>query len=251
MTIGLMTQDFEVYYECVKLLKERNVPFHSLKLSGPVPAHITVLLTTEASVRGFPPERIVLVGSDAESAVARAMNLDLGKPVYERLVIGIDPGKRPGICVTGDGEVLRTHQAQALTKVAGVVRRTLETYPHRGAVVRIGHGAPTQRNILVNALLGMGLCIEVVDETSTSEGNCAPDIQAAIYISRTRGRPIRGRLPVRPSEGEVRDIQRVSRIESKGALTISKSLATKVAKGQMGMSEAIDAQRCKRTGGKA
>lgn len=243
MTIGLMTQDFEAYYECVRLLREKNVPFYSLSAKGPAPAYISVVLTTEECVRNMRPERIVRIEGDVESAVERAINLDQGKPLYERLVIGIDPGKRPGICICGDGEILRTYHAHMLSKVTDFVRKTLDIYQYRSAVVRIGHGAPTQRNILINSLLDLGIEIEVVDETSTSEGKCAPDIQAAIHISGSRGKPISKRMPVRPSEGEVRDIQRISRIESKGELTISKALAIKVAKGQLGMPEAINVQK--------
>lgn len=243
MTIGIMTQDFEAYYECVRLLKEKNVPFYSLPAKGPVPTYINVVLTTEEAIRNVQLERIVRIEGDVESAVERAVNLDQGKPLYERLVIGIDPGKRPGICICGDGEILRTYHAHTLSKVTDFVRKTLVIYHYRSAIVRIGHGAPTQRNILINSMLDLDIEMEVVDETSTSEGKCAPDIQAAIYISRSRGKPIRKRMPVKPCEGEVRDIQRISRIESKGELTISKNLARKVAKGQLDMSDAIKVQK--------
>jgi len=238
-----MTQDFEAYYECVRLLKEKNVPFYSLSSKEPVPSYISVVITTEDIVRDVAPERTVRIDGDAEFAIERAINLDQGKPIYEHMVIGIDPGKRPGICVSGDGDILRTYHAHAISKVCDFVRKTLKIYRYRSAIVRIGHGAPTQRNILINSLLELGIDMEVVDETSTSEGNRTADIQAASYISRTRGKPISKRMPVRPCDGEVRDLQRISRIESKGELTISKALAIKVAKGQLGMSDAITVQK--------
>ena len=85
--------------------------------------------------------------------------------------------------------------------------------------------------------------VEIVDETSTSEGRAAPDIAAAKSISKTRGARISKKLDIRPSMGEIRDIQRISRIESDGELTISRSLARQVARGDMDLEEAIKVQR--------
>lgn len=48
---------------------------------------------------------------------------------------------------------------------------------------------------------------------------------------------------VRPSDGEIREIQRRSRIRSSGRITISKELARQVATGEKEMDEAIEEQK--------
>jgi hypothetical protein len=51
------------------------------------------------------------------------------------------------------------------------------------------------------------------------------------------------RQKVEPCDGEIRNIQRISRLESNGMLTVSKDLASKVATGELSMDQAIDLQR--------
>jgi hypothetical protein len=48
---------------------------------------------------------------------------------------------------------------------------------------------------------------------------------------------------VEPTPGELRDIQRLSRIESQGSVTISTALAHSVAMGEKTISQAISEQR--------
>ena len=51
-------------------------------------------------------------------------------------------------------------------------------------------------------------------------------------------------MSVEPREGEIKELQRISRIKSKN-ITISKELAKKVLMGEMELDEAIEIQRRK------
>jgi hypothetical protein len=51
------------------------------------------------------------------------------------------------------------------------------------------------------------------------------------------------RQEIEPCQGEIRNLQRISRLESAGSLTVSKDLAKKVAKGEISLSDAIDTQK--------
>ena len=53
------------------------------------------------------------------------------------------------------------------------------------------------------------------------------------------------RMPVSPTDGELREIKRRSRKHSNGRLTISSELAKAVAVGRLTMPEAIERQRLK------
>ena len=59
----------------------------------------------------------------------------------------------------------------------------------------------------------------------------------------TKGEKVENPPVPKPTPGEVRDIQRLSRIESKGRVTISAELATAVARGEMTMGQALQSKR--------
>ncbi|OPY27398.1 MAG: hypothetical protein A4E31_01180 [Methanomassiliicoccales archaeon PtaU1.Bin030] len=82
----------------------------------------------------------------------------------------------------------------------------------------------------------------MVDETSTTRRTEEPDADAAVSIALGTGYRLPFPPEVRPTPGEVRDIQRLSRIESGGRVTISYDLAESVAKGELSLQEALRAQ---------
>ena len=85
----------------------------------------------------------------------------------------------------------------------------------------------------------------MVDESNTTRKTVQPDIKAAIDIALSAGLPIKSKMEVNPTEGEIRDLQRISRLESKGAVTISKQLAKQVASGKISLKRAIYSQQKK------
>jgi hypothetical protein len=177
--------------------------------------------------------------------IDRALKLLEGKDTFEKLIIGIDPGKRPGVAVLGDGEILNVHQVDSPEKVVEILKQIKKTYPNQEILIRIGHGAPTHRNRIINTLFNFGVPMEMVDESHTTQKTVQPDIKAAIDIALGSGIPIKSKLEVKPTEGEIKDIQRISRMESNGAITISKPLAQKVASGEITLEEAIESQKKK------
>lgn len=237
--IGILTQDFRVYYNLIKGLKKRDLPFASLSFEESIPMNIGVIITTEEEKEKIDFPKIVLVDNDIELTIDIAKRTLKGKEKCKRLIIGIDPGKRPGLAIIGDGEILSTAQVSSPEKVGGIVGRALKSYPADEIIVRIGHGDTTHRNRIINTLSKFKLRIEISDETRTTRISESPDIDAAINIALKQGQEAKGRFLVKPTQGELRDIQRRSRIESKGRVTISKDLARKVAQGKLSLEEAI------------
>jgi hypothetical protein len=144
------------------------------------------------------------------------------------------------VAVIGDDEILSTAQVSSPEKVEAVVGRVIKSYPSVETIVRIGHGDTTHRNRIINSLSKFDLKVEISDETKTTRISDSPDIDAAIDIALKSGVVAKKKYKVEPTEGELRDIQRRSRIESKGRVTISKEEAEKVAKGKLSLKEAID-----------
>lgn len=239
--VAVVTEDFRFFYEVVRRLKEKGQPFISLGFSDPLPLNVELVLTTEGErkrLRG----RKVIASDDPEWAVKAALVLLQGGS-FNRMIVGVDPGPRPGIAIMGDGRVLLADTLLSPEEVAPAIRDFLSLVNTNELLLRVGHGDPTNRDRIINTLWDVTRNIEMVDETSTTRRTGHPD--AAISIAQTRGELLPSRPKVAPTQGEIRDIQRLSRIESGGAITINSSLARQVALGSLALGEAIEKQKRK------
>jgi len=242
-TIGIYTNDFSVFHDIVTLLKERDVEFFSLR-SGRIPPWITVVLTTEEMKEDIRFSHVILVDEgNVEAAVDEAILWLTDPKRYHKLIIGIDPGEKPGVAVYGDRGLLTTAKVELPEDTAAVVKRMRDFYRAGKVIVRIGHGAPTFRNRIINTILPLNVTIEIVDERSTTSQHPTPDIQAAKRIGMKEGREVNQPMMVSPSKGEIDDIKRRSRLLSEGRFTISSDKAEAVARGEMTLEEAVEKAR--------
>jgi len=240
--LGILTGDFRLYHDLVAALRARDIPFVSLSSSRRIPETVGAILTSPAEASEVRGPRVVPV-DDLPSAIAKALQLLRGRSEWRDLSIGVDPGRAPGVAVVGDGEVLDTRIAETPEAVAKEVRTALRTFPAARVRVRVGHGDPTNRNRILNALVQESVRVEVVDEAGTTRRTAQPDVDAAIDIARTPGVQVKPPFEIRPTRGEVREIQRRSRLDSEGEVTISAELAVAVARGEVSLDEAIQRQR--------
>lgn len=174
----------------------------------------------------------------------KANSLLIGED-FDRIIIGIDPGKYPGIAVMGNNKTISVHHVSA-SEVCPLIKRIMRDYRDKKILVRIGHGARLIRSRLVNDILDLGLDVEMVDETGTTphlgkgvHGQVISDIIAAINIAKINGINV-GKQFIEPSQGEVRVIQEHSREYSNGRTTIPRLLARAVAKGELTLDEAME-----------
>jgi hypothetical protein len=240
--VGILTEDPKRYFEALVALRASGIKHISLDFSDPLPANVSVIVSTEEERDRIPFDKVV-TDPDPDVVVSRVRRLLAGEEEIDCLVIGIDPGSRPGIAALGDGIVLVRTIAPTPEDSVRAVGRILEGHAASRVLVRIGHGDRTNRNRIFNALWDMGLRVEIVDERNTTKRSRTPDEDAAVEIALTPGYAPRKRQSVSPAPGEVRNIQRLSRLRSHGELTVSKELAEKVASGEMSMEDAIAAQR--------
>lgn len=264
--IGVLTSDFGLYHDLVRALKDRRIPFSSLAFGERPDVGVGVLITSwRDSVGGLLPEAVKVVvvpvdkdgREDVEAAILQAQRILEGVEGYAEVVVGIDPGHRPGVALLADGRLLQATQVFRVGDVAPLVRNLLHNHPHERGVVRVGHQSPRERDAIVQSLWTLrdeGVRIEIVNETGstppTGHADLPPDIAAAVAIARTKGmQPERApRLSVR--EGQLRDVQRSSRVASGGRLTLSRDAAAKVLRGETSMADALaqelDAARARR-----
>lgn len=260
--LGVLTTDFALYHDLVRYLRDHGISFESLAF-GEIPGpEVGVVVTSWRDVhRSDLPVQLPVVPvsidasgrEDVAGAVTQALRALEGVPGYHELVVGIDPGKRPGIAFLGDGRIIHTAQTMAAAEVAPLLRGLLPQFPSDRVVVRLGQGAPRERDAILYEVLGWqdpALRIELVDETGTTprpgrQRAWSPDVAAAVEIARTPGR---GAPRPRPfvSPGQIREIQRESRELSGGRRTISRDLARRVARGDLGLREALDEEESRR-----
>jgi len=246
--IVVATEDFEVYHDVVAELRERDAVFTTVEPGEEFPKRTTVVIVATDELEDAPaefdlPDDVDLVGAepdDPRSAVEAALQLARGEE--GRLIVGIDPGDRPGIAVlVGDTVVAAYHVP--LETVAETVRSEVEdaTDP----VVRIGDGARLQGSRLIDSFDDVR--VELVDETGTtpSLGTGASglgDVLAAVNIAQREGEVVEARK-IDPTAGELRRIQARSREQGADNRAIDEVLARRVASGELTVEEALEEHR--------
>ena len=240
--VGILTENPRRYYEMLSALRDEGLKHISLDFSEPLPANVEVVISTEAE-RGRIPFDMVVTDDEPESAIIRVKSILAGEDKAEDLTIGIDPGDRPGIAILSHGTVLNRTLAPAPEAVGEIVQETMKRYAPTRVTIRLGNGDRTNRNRIFNALWDLGYVGEMVDERNTTRRSKTPDEDAAVEIAQTPGYQPRKRQQVAPAPGEIRNVQRLSRMHTMGELTVSKRLAKMVASGEISMDEAVEMQR--------
>ena len=243
VTVVVATEDFELYHDLVGELRDRAVRFTTIRPGEPLPEAVSAVLVGSDDDPGQVPAEVPCVVAepgDARRAVdetlARLRDLD------GRVVVGIDPGDRPGIAVLAGDDVVAAYQVP-LADVPGVVEREVEGAPD--PLVRIGDGARLQGARIVEALSDVP--VELVDETGTTPhlgagARGAGDLLAAANIARREGEPIE-RRDVEPTAGELQRIKTASRERSGENRAITEALARRVALGELTIEDALDEHR--------
>lgn len=120
-------------------------------------------------------------------------------------------------------------------------RQLERRFPEATVVYRVGSGDRTARDRILQVLWNLRRPVEMVDESgTTARGHPRPrDPASAERIARSRGQRVREPNSVRVTQGEITNLQRVSREESGGHFTIPKALAVQVLEGRISFSDAL------------
>lgn len=183
---------------------------------------------------------IPAIEDEVEIAVERAIHAAKGLNSAVRLNFGIDPGPRPGIAWLADGVVIGSAQLENFEGVADHIAGISTAVQHSRMFVNVGDGAPIIRDRIINQLILRGIETYQVNEYKTSTGSRSKaHIHAATRIALMGGERVNEIRKLKPTTGDLKEIQRQSRIQSSGGITISTELARMVACGEITMDEAI------------
>lgn len=223
-------------------------------MGEPVPPNVKVVVTTGDEMSRIPWEgEHFVIYDEVSPTVDRALAALTGTVRTDVLVIGIDPGRRPGIAVLSGKTVVAVFQVN-VGEVEPLLEKIAREYKAKSVLVRIGHGARLVTTQLINVLLQAGFKVELVDESGTTphigkdiHTSTVRDIIAAINIANIKGVPV-GKQDIEPSRGEIRVIQETSRSVSEGRSTIPRYLARQVAKGELTLDEAMEVHKTFKNG---
>jgi predicted RNase H-like nuclease (RuvC/YqgF family) len=152
--IAVATVSGKAYYFIVNELKRKKLPFLSLKPTDKIPVDIRVVITTEKEEQQvtYPNKVVYKEDSDPIQIVAEAELITRGKTIYEKIVIGIDPGKTFGLAVLGDGKIIETANSSSEEETVRSVMDIIKREPASSLIIRIGDSAPTYANNLLRLL---------------------------------------------------------------------------------------------------
>jgi hypothetical protein len=171
--IAVATVNGRAYYQLVTELQRKRLPFLSLKPWDTIPLHIKAVLTTENESHQISHPQILLFKQDSnpETIIDKAILIVQGKQGYEKVVVGVDPGKTYGIAILGDNKVLTTLTSPNIEKASHLVVESLKRFPAEIKVVRVGNGPPEYTQNLLDSLdkaLPEETLVEIVSEAGTS-----------------------------------------------------------------------------------
>jgi hypothetical protein len=248
-TIGVYTKDFSLYHDLLNVLKKRKIPYVSLSSIEHIPSKIGVILTSNNELHDIKTQKVIAADAydTIDHAVDLALQMLIGKELYSKIYIGIDPGEKPGIAVVGDDILLQKIQLETPEEVVNTIKRILREYPAIEVLVRIGHGSIITRNRIINSLISLRVSIEIVDETKTTSSQQKSrherDSEAAASIATLPGGRVQRRLPLEPTKGDIRNVQERSRQLTEGRFSISEKKALQVLKGEISLKEAVEMEK--------
>jgi hypothetical protein len=242
-SVALVTRDPALYSELAGFLRERRLSTVSLLPGQRIPDTAAVVLTSPEEALAISHPRVLAVADGWDrralgAAVAHA--LEAGRPDGE-MVVGIDPGPRPGYAILSGARCLGEGVLDSPEAAGTFAVQLRHRFPSSHLVFRVGLGDPPRRNRIVNALLAHHRPVELVDEHGTTpRGHRRPrDPAAARSIARGVGRSVSDRLPTTFTPGEVANLQRLSREGSAGLVTIPRTSAHRVLRGEISLADAV------------
>ncbi len=239
LMIGLITKNFSFYYDIVYLLKKRKIPFITLSYEDEIPSSVDIIITSDEERFKIKFDKIVYYeeGCDIDKLIDKAL-LFMSK--NRKLIFGIDPGEKTGIAVYSGGILIKKFVTKDPKELISFIKGMINEAEAEEVLIKIGNGGGLMRNRIINLLQDENFQVMIVDESVIQSFD--DDAISACKIAMAPGKEIKYKMSIEPKEGEIKNIQHLSRLKSKN-ITISKELAKKVLVGEISLEEAIEFQK--------
>ncbi|MBN1330730.1 MAG: hypothetical protein JXA54_14760 [Candidatus Heimdallarchaeota archaeon] len=271
MLISLATMNFRLCHLLREKLIKSGFSVEQI-IPGDLPSKGSILVVTtedEQKISEVVYQKLVVLSHSEILDISRAFPKIMlgieGKRIWECLIIGVDPGQSIGVAVITDGCLRSTLETRVIAEAIDFILEVLEKNPTKMAIIRVGSTGGYRRILILNELLNVkpaDVTLEVVDEEQTTPATfqdvkeiidggtrdgislqAGKDASAAMEIAFRIGESVKSPETWVVSDGELKEIQVLSRQYSRGKVTISKELAKKVAAGLLTLEEAIEQQK--------
>ncbi|HTP54811.1 MAG TPA: hypothetical protein VML94_07660 [Thermoplasmata archaeon] len=243
-SVALVTRDPALYHDLAGFLRERRLPSVSLLPGDRIPDRVAVVLTSPDELELIEHPRVLTVSEGGDRRALGAAITQALQPSEpdDELVVGIDPGPRPGYAILSGARCIGEGILEGPEAAGALAAQLRHRFPGRALRFRVGVGDPPARNRIVNSLVRRFRTVELVNEDGTTpRGRRRPrDAEAARSIARTSGTPVREPMVGTFTPGEISNLQRLSREGSGGRVTISRSSAHRVLRGEISLADAVD-----------
>jgi hypothetical protein len=172
--VAVATVSGKAYFLIVNKLKEKNIPFISLVPGEAVPTEVRAVITTAKEKHRINHEKILVYDSKTEpdTIANEVMKILQGKEVYEKIVIGVDPGEVFGLAVIADGKVNETGNCFSIQEVLNKTKNIIKNvdFSSTAVTIKIGSGVPTYKELIetLDLTLPPEVVLQVVSEAGTN-----------------------------------------------------------------------------------
>jgi len=149
--IGVYTNNFSLYHDLLEVLKRRKIPYISLSSKKNISNKIGVIITSHDELHNIKLKKVIAadIYDNLDQVVDIAIQTIVGKDLYSRLIIGIDPGEKPGIALIADDIILKKTNVNSPEIILESIKRYLKEYPSISTLIRIGDGSLIHRNRII------------------------------------------------------------------------------------------------------
>ena len=238
--VYVRTDDFRLAHRLLRELERQGFSATLLAVNDPLPNPEAWWFGLPKDVERLGGNGVGLTLDDVEEALAIWASVRHGDTPPKQLVIGFDPGPRPGCAYLSDGTLLGKRVMETPKEALDFTEGLVQRMKPKRVLVRVGNGSPNHRDQLINMVLARGYHVEEVNEERTSLGSPRhAHGSSALKIATMAGKPVHEQRELQASMGELRNLQRISRQQSKGRLTISLDTARQVSQGLLTMEQAL------------
>ncbi len=198
--VGIYTHDFKFYHDIVRDLKKWNIPFFSIVDLYSIPKDISVILSSSKDQFNLPEQ---IKADNSLEAIRMSISLLLYKDRFVNIIIGIDPGPRPGIAVMADNVLIEAYECPTIEKIKSEILDISRSYMYEYMTIKIGNGDRPNRDLIINEIKNIAPLMIVNEENTSTPHKIHDNALSAARISLINDKYDVNRVPLKFSRKNI------------------------------------------------
>ena len=198
--VGIYTHDFKFYHDVIRDLKRWNLPFFSITDLYSIPVDVNVILSSINDTFTLPGQ---IKARNSIEGIRKCLPMLLNLEEFNKIIIGIDPGPKPGVAVMGDGVLLEAWECPVIANIRESIIRIIEDYSYRYVMIKIGNGDRPNRDLIIKHLKNLAPMIIVNEENTSTPHKIHDNALSAARISLIDDRYDISKTPVKFSRKNI------------------------------------------------